>query len=136
MKLTGEFDAHMESLHEINDFLVSGLGRGSRGQDVLFDLKLAIEEIFTNIVNHGLKMQQIAKISIQLRVDEESVQVDICDTGKAFNPLATADPDLDLPLEERKPGGLGIFLVKQLMDHVNYRRDENRNILTIRKNIC
>ncbi len=135
MKLTDEFEAQIENLEQVNDFLVRGLDKDILRQTVLFDLKLAIEEIFTNIVRHGLKKEQIATVTIQLRVDEESVQVEICDTGKAFNPLTTADPDLDVPLEERKLGGMGIFLVKQLMDHVNYRRVENINILTLRKNI-
>lgn len=136
MKLTGEFEAHIESLEKIDDFLVRCLDRDNLGQTVFFDLKLAIEEIVTNIVKYGLKSQQRARITIQLQIDAEAVQVEICDPGKAFNPLTTADPDLDVPLEERKLGGMGIFLVKQLMDNVNYRRDENRNILTIKKNIC
>lgn len=135
MKLTDEFEAQIENLEQVNDFLVRGLDKDILRQTVLFDLKLAIEEIFTNIVRHGLKKEQIATVTIQLRIDEESVQVEICDTGKAFNPLTTADPDLDVPLEERKLGGMGIFLVKQLMDHVNYRRVGNINILTLRKNI-
>lgn len=136
MKLTGEYEAHIESLEKIGDFLARCLDRDSLSPTVFSDLKLAIEEIFTNIVKHGLQEQQGAMITINLQVDDDAVQVEICDPGIAFNPLNAADPDLYIPLEERKLGGLGIFLVKQLMDNVSYRRDENRNILTIKKNIC
>ena len=55
--------------------------------------------------------------------------------GKAFNPLETEDPDLALDVAERKIGGLGIFLVKNVMDEIDYRREDERNILTIKKNI-
>ena len=135
LKLIDEFEAQIESLGKVDDFLVRGLDRDSLGQAVLFDLKLAIEETFTNIVQHALERPQVDKITIQLRVTEESVHVEIFDTGKAFNPLTAVDPDLDVPPDERPLGGMGIFLVKQLMDNVTYRRDENRNILTLRKNI-
>lgn len=136
MKLTGEYEAHIKSLEKIGDFLVRNLDSDSLSKTVFFDLKLAIEEIFTNIVKYGLQDQQVAKITITLQVDDEAVHVEICDSGIAFNPLNAAAPDFYIPLEERKLGGMGIFLVKQLMDNVSYRRDENRNILTIKKNIC
>ena len=55
------------------------------------------------------------------------------DTGRPFDPLQADDPDTKVPLSERKIGGLGIFVVKKMMDKVEYRRENDRNILTLTK---
>ena len=135
MKHLCEFEARTASLDQANDFLIAQLDRSRFGQAVLFDLRIAIEEVFTNIITHGLNRRQTDKISICLKLETESVQVEISDTGLAFDPLTVADPDLDISPADREPGGMGIYLVKQLMDEVSYRRLKGRNILTLRKNI-
>ena len=66
---------------------------------------------------------------------DEKVSFLISDSGKPFNPLSAAEPNLDLPGSERPIGGLGIFLVKKLMDYVYYRRDKKKNLLRITKNL-
>ena len=74
-----------------------------------------------------------------IRVEEASeplgVILTFIDSGIPYNPLDKADPDVTLSAEEREIGGLGIFLVKKLMDEVNYQYSEGQNILTLRKNI-
>lgn len=67
--------------------------------------------------------------------DPRSVSVSISDTGIPFDPLAKEDPDVTLSAEKREIGGLGIFMVKQSMDHVQYEYKEGRNILTFRKDL-
>jgi anti-sigma regulatory factor (Ser/Thr protein kinase) len=135
MKRYCEFEARLESLEKVKKFLSDQLVEDNIGKDVTFDLMVTIEEVFTNIVKYGLEKRQADKITIQLKVDTEKVKAEIIDTGRAFNPLSLSDPDLDVPLEDRKPGGLGIYLVKELMDEVHYRRFQNGNILTLRKNL-
>lgn len=130
-----EFEAQIGSLEQINGFLNAQLNGNHLGKDILFDLRIAIEEVFANIIAHGLNRRQTDKIGISLTHDPESIQVEVSDRGLAFNPLKIADPDLDVPPVERELGGMGIFLVKQLMDEVSYRRSEGRNILMLRKNI-
>ena len=75
---------------------------------------------------------------METNLDEKGflLTVTLKDAGKKFNPLEMPDPDVNLPLEEREIGGLGIFLCKQFMDEVEYRYEEGCNILTMKKNIA
>ena len=66
-------------------------------------------------------------------LDDGSVQATVADDGKEYDPLQREDPDVNAPLEERRIGGLGVLLVKRLMDDVRYARTGGRNVLTIRK---
>src|SRR5688572_24268702 len=76
---------------------------------------LALDEILSNIVRHGLAGRP-ASIDLTFSVDTEYVAVEIVDQAEAFNPLLAPPPDTSSPLEDRKPGGLGIALVRQLID--------------------
>jgi anti-sigma regulatory factor (Ser/Thr protein kinase) len=94
-------------------------------------LQLALEEIVTNIVSHG--GADAAPIEVSLHREGDSIEARVEDHGTAFDPLTHEDPDVDAPLEERPEGGLGILLVKRVMDEVKYERAGARNVLTIRK---
>jgi len=96
-------------------------------------LRVALDEIVANIVSYG-KTGGLAALDVWFRRLGDVVEVTIEDDGPAFDPLARPAPDLGLPLEARTPGGLGIALVRALMDDVRYART-NRNVLTIRKHI-
>lgn len=97
-------------------------------------LQLALEEIVTNIVSHG--GAGAGPIDVTLRRDGGSIEARVEDHGAPFDPLTHEDPDVDAPLEEREAGGLGILLVKRVMDGVTYERAGARNVLTIRKDIA
>ncbi|HPZ42565.1 MAG TPA: SpoIIE family protein phosphatase [Bacillota bacterium] len=103
--------------------------------DVIFNLNLSLEEIFVNIVSYGYEdeNEHFVKISMSL-VDNELV-VKVEDDGREFNPLELPEPDLEQKLEERPIGGLGIHLVRNLMDELDYKRTHNKNILTMKKKI-
>jgi serine/threonine-protein kinase RsbW len=92
---------------------------------------LALDEILSNIVRHGLAGRP-ATIDLTFSVDTEYVAVEIVDQAEAFNPLLAPPPDTSSPLEDRKPGGLGIALVRQLMDDTQYERRDERNYFTMR----
>jgi len=99
------------------------------------DLAFACEEVVTNIISYGYGDENEHWIRIVIRTDADHVEITIEDDGKPFNPLEHSDPNVSLSLEERAIGGLGVFLVKKLMDDVRYVREEpyNRLILTKRK---
>ncbi len=101
---------------------------------VAWRLRVAIDEIVANIVAYGSPGVQSAALDVWFRRVGDMVEITVEDDGPAFDPLARADPDVSLPLESRQPGGLGITLVKSLMDDVRYERT-SRNVLTIRKRI-
>ena len=103
---------------------------------VVSDLNLALEEVFSNIIRHGYEGREDREVTIALHLAPEEITATVEDTGVPFNPLELPDPDLTVPLEERKVGGLGVYLVRQLMDEVDYRTEGGRNILRLTKRIA
>ena len=99
--------------------------------DAIWPLRVALDEIVTNIVTHGGGGRTI---DISFRREAAGVEVVIADDGPPFDPLANPEPDVTLPLEARQPGGLGIVFVKSLMDEVRYERKAG-NVLTLWKRI-
>jgi serine/threonine-protein kinase RsbW len=101
--------------------------------DVEFDLNLALEELFTNVLRHGGGdgRPEIARVRFALLPD--GVEVEFADRGAAFDPLTAAPPDLAAPLADREAGGLGIHLVRQIMRDLRYDRADGWNRLTMRR---
>ncbi len=93
---------------------------------------LAIEEMATNILKYGYNDSASHEILLRVVIETATVLVVLEDDGHEFNPLATPPPNLDLPLEERQAGGLGIHLVRQLASQLQYQRRGAVNRLTIR----
>ena len=106
------------------------------GMKEQIQLDVAVEEIFVNIAsyayapNTGYALIQINELS-----DPKRVQITFVDEGVPYDPLAKEDPDVTLSAEERQIGGLGIYMVKKSMDNMTYEYKDNKNILTIEKNI-
>lgn len=101
---------------------------------LLTKIEVALDEVLTNIALYAYK-PEIGNVDIDYGIDELSrlLTIIISDEGKEFDPLATKDPDITLSEKDRKIGGLGIFIVKQVMDEVTYERRNNKNILTLKK---
>ena len=96
-------------------------------------LELAVEEALVNLCNHAYADQtQPGPVYCRITAQADGLLVEIADQGPPFDPLTRPDPDTTLELEEREPGGLGVFLIKTLVSEVGYRREEGRNILTLR----
>ena len=101
---------------------------------VVYKLRLVMEEILTNTISYSFKDNRPHDIQIKTNCYVDKVVIEFLDDGIEFNPLAVPEPK-DVPLEERKPGGIGIYLVKMLMDTFEYKRTNGKNILTISKKI-
>jgi serine/threonine-protein kinase RsbW len=107
-------------------------------------LNLILEELYTNSVHYGFspavsavaKTSAIPKVTIALELQALQLQITYRDNGVAFNPLNADAPDLCLSLDERPIGGLGIFFVKTLTDHVEYSHDGEFNQISMRKNLA
>ena len=95
----------------------------------VFQLNLALEEAVVNVMNYAYEDSGLIDLSAKV-VDSEIVFV-LEDSGKAFDPTKVDDPDITLSAEERNIGGLGIFLVQQLMSGVTYSREDGKNVLTM-----
>ena len=101
--------------------------------DVAWQLRVAVDEIVSNIVIHASAGAPPA-IDVDFRREGDAVEIAIADDGPAFDPFGRPDPDVSAPLEAREPGGLGILLVRGLMDDVRYTRTA-KNVVTLRKRI-
>ena len=98
---------------------------------LVFRVNLALEELGLNIMNHGHD-EGTHEIEIDLISDADSLTIEIRDDGKPFDPLNDAPtPDLDSPVGVRTPGGLGVHLVRTMMDELSYRREQGKNHVTL-----
>lgn len=95
----------------------------------VFQLNLALEEAVVNVMNYAYEDSGLIDLSAKV-VDSEIIFV-LEDSGKAFDPTKVEDPDITLSAEDRDIGGLGIFLVQQLMSGVTYSREDGKNVLTM-----
>jgi anti-sigma regulatory factor (Ser/Thr protein kinase) len=96
-------------------------------------IDLALEECVTNIISHACNDGLEHWVTIRFKAGAEEVRVEVEDDGPEFNPLTVPPVDVQEPLENRAVGGLGVHMIRQLMDAVEYRRVDDRNILTLIK---
>jgi anti-sigma regulatory factor (Ser/Thr protein kinase) len=101
----------------------------------LYAVNLALDEVVTNVVLYGFEEGNQETVTVQMSVNSAELRCEVVDGGRAFDPLQAPTPDLSAPLQDRELGGLGIHLVRSLMDRVNYRRDGDKNVLTMTKRI-
>jgi sigma-B regulation protein RsbU (phosphoserine phosphatase) len=123
----------VSELDGVNQTLKEFGQRHGLASKVIHHLNLAMEEILTNIISYGYTDNREHEIKVRLSAQYGEVSVEIEDDGQPFNPLEAPEPDITKPLEERKIGGLGIHLVRKLMDSLEYKRQGERNLLTIKK---
>ena len=128
-------EARRENLDQVLGFMDAHLECRDCPMKVMLQLDIAVEELFVNIANYAYG-DQVGQAVIQLQEehDPEGISITFIDEGMPFDPLAKPDPDVTLGAMDRSVGGLGIYMVKKSMDDMKYRYEDNRNILTIRKN--
>jgi anti-sigma regulatory factor (Ser/Thr protein kinase) len=102
---------------------------------VIFEANLSLEELITNIIFYGYDSPEEHEIDVNLCLTDGDLILKIEDDAKPFNPLEVQDPDVSVPLDEREVGGLGIFLVRKMMDDIEYQRTENKNQVVLRKKL-
>jgi anti-sigma regulatory factor (Ser/Thr protein kinase) len=96
---------------------------------------LALEEIVTNVISYGFDDDAAHEIGVRLAVHDSELTATVDDDGVPYDPLQAAEPDVTASLDERSIGGLGILLVKKMMDTVTYERAGGRNVLRMRKRL-
>jgi anti-sigma regulatory factor (Ser/Thr protein kinase) len=135
MDLCVQFNATFSELDRLSSVLESFARQHHLSDKILFDLNLVLEEIFTNIIKHGYSGECREFIHLDLCRESEWVTISVRDGGCPFDPLGAPEADTVSPPEEREIGGLGIMLIRSLMDEVSYRRENGKNILTLRKRV-
>jgi len=126
--------ATLENVDSVIDFVNQELERVDCPMKVSVQIDIAVEEIFVNIAHYAYSPAEgEATVGCLVKKDPLCAVIRFEDSGVPYNPLAKADPDITLGVEERDIGGLGIFMVKKSMDAVEYEHSDGKNILTITK---
>ena len=125
----------VNTIPQLNEFLDTFCEEGGVDMETTMSLNLAMEEAVVNVMDYAYPEGTEGSVSIEAQLDDTGITFVIIDNGIPFDPTAKEDADTTLPLDERNIGGLGIFLTRQIMDEIEYERDNDRNILTLRKYI-
>lgn len=127
--------AELSVLAEFREFIEKNCAELQVDDDTCYDLKLAVDEACTNIIQHGYAGMNPGSIMLELRATPDEVKVRITDFGHPFEPSSAPVPDIEAPLEERSLGGFGLFFIYQTMDKVDYRTGEEGNCLILTKRL-
>ncbi|MBR0405296.1 MAG: ATP-binding protein [Eggerthellaceae bacterium] len=118
------------------EFVEEQLSPYDCSRKALYQIEIAIEEIFVNIVRYsGLPADDGVEICCEVLEDPLRMTLRFRDGGTPFDPLAAGDPDISPEALEAREGGLGIFMVKQMMDSVSYAYEDGKNTLTLLKSL-
>ena len=102
---------------------------------VLQATDLSLEEHLTNVMSYGYEDKRSHEILVRLEVNAGELLIEVEDDGRPFDPLNRPAVDTSLPLDRKPIGGLGVHLIRHFMDHVDYRREGNKNIFRMRKRV-
>ena len=129
-------EATRENLPKVISFVNEHLEAADCNMRTQIQIDIVVEELFINIASYAYD-PEIGTAVVQVTVTDEplSVEITFIDNGRQYDPLAKDDPDITLPINKRKKGGLGIFMVKKSMDDIHYEYADGKNILTIKKKL-
>lgn len=125
----------IEEISKLEGFMEAVGDQTGIDASLITSLNLALEEAVTNVILYAYPEGQEGKADIDVYVNQEELKFVLRDSGTPFDPTAKEDADVTLSLEDRPIGGLGIFMVKQIMDTIEYEYRENQNILILHKKI-
>lgn len=131
-----EINSRTENLAEIREFINSAAVDAGFSKEAIDNIILAVDEACTNIIKHAYKYLPDGKIILNLKTDKKTFTIDIIDYGKSFEPGLIPNPDLQKYFDEKRVGGLGMYLMKSLMDDVKYTSVPGKfNQVSLSKNI-
>lgn len=128
------FDASDESLHDVLAFVEEELDKHDCDIKTTMMITVVVEELFVNIAHYAYEGKE-GSAAVSVEFLNNDVVIRFTDTGIPFDPTAKEDPDINASVEDRQIGGLGIYMSKKTMDDFRYKREGDKNILTIRKAI-
>lgn len=128
------FDANFDNLDEIREFVGEVARQVGFSDKEIYSIQLAADEASSNIIEHAYAGVKGGKIEIECRMSGNVLKIIIRDQGKSFDPSSVPEPNVKADLSERKIGGLGMYLMRKLMDEVSYESSAERgNVLTMIK---
>lgn len=129
--LMKQMPARVENLHDFLTFITAEAKKKGFSEEARQRIELVAEEALVNVFVHGYAKDQ-GQVEVRcLASDDQALTIEIRDTGVSFDPFSLAEPDLQSDLSKRKIGGMGVFMIRKMTDHVAYRREGDSNILTM-----
>lgn len=125
----------ISEISRLNEFIDETGKELSLSPDIVFNLNLVLEEAVVNIINYAYPKEEPHDIFLSVKLHGESIVFILTDTGKEFDPTSAPEADISLSAEDRDIGGLGIFLIRQIMNEVRYERVDGKNVLTLEKKL-
>lgn len=125
----------ISEIERLTRFIEDVGGELELSPDVIFNLNLVLEEAVVNIINYAYPKEEHETIFLSARIKEGALVFILTDTGKEFDPTMVPDADISLSADDREIGGLGIFLIRQIMNEVKYERIDGKNVLTLGINL-
>lgn len=132
---THSVEASTKHLAEVRDFVAAHAQNYGLSAKVISEIKLAVDEAFTNIIKHAYSNSPHKKVYIEIGVDNNQLWISLIDEGKSFDPSAYTEPDIMQRIKQKKRGGMGVYLIRKVMDQVQYNRIGNSNEIRMVKNI-
>ena len=132
---TLNIDNQISNLEQVAAFLEELGEEWELSVSQVLSLNLVLEEALSNIILYGFEDNNQHSIEINFKMEGDQLTVSLIDDGQPYDPTLKDDPDTTLSAEERPVGGLGIFLIKKIMDNVEYERKSNKNFLVLTKNM-
>jgi anti-sigma regulatory factor (Ser/Thr protein kinase) len=134
-RLTLRLTNRLSEIPRSADRVKAFCARRGAESSAIFAINVALEELLSNTMSYGYADDRDHEIVVEIWREDTDLVIDIADDARGFDPTQVAPPDLDLPPEQRPLGGLGIHLVRNMMDRMEYRRDGQLNRIRLRKRI-
>jgi len=128
-------EASTEHLAEVRDFVASHAENIGLNQKMISEIRLAVDEAYTNIIKHAYSNNSTEKVNIEIGSDDDQLWITLIDSGKSFDPRSYREPDLMKRIKEKKRGGMGVYLIRKVMDQVQYNRKGESNEIRMVKNL-
>jgi serine/threonine-protein kinase RsbW len=128
--------ARLEEVRRACEFVVEAAEMAGLDERAVYHCQMAVDETLTNVIEHGYSLESSDnEIEVICRMENDRFLITISDDSPAFNPLDHESPDPSATLDDREPGGWGIYFIRRLMDDVRYERVEDHNHLTLEKKL-
>lgn len=126
-------NATTKNLSRVRNFVSSQAKKHGFKDNQINDIRLAVDEACTNVIKHAYRYDETKEFNVDLEFDNSSLLIEITDYGAGFNPSKYEAPNLQKRIKQKKRGGMGIFLIKNLMDELTYNSDGSKNVIKMIK---